>query len=140
MLENYVICDKGLENSCQGGLLTGYRIKMGLPYYRSIPLSCFEEFALMVDDEEVEPESITLRLGETVYSLSEILKINDISIWWNFQEKAFLEVKKEGGLSSGEHKIEIHAVIRIPYLIPTNGEFVVNYDVTNSVKMMEVNV
>jgi hypothetical protein len=138
MLERFMICDNGLENRYQNNFITGYRIKIGIPYYRSVPLSCIEEITLMVDNKEVDPNSITLELGGAEYSLSELS--TRIDIWWGFQEKGYLVVRNEGGINQGKHEIKIHFIIRVPYLIPTNGDFLPNYVVTNTVKYLEVNV
>lgn len=136
MLEKFVLCDSGLENCVQGGEKTGYRVKLGIPYYRSVPLSCIEEISLMVDNEDVDPASVTLELGGSRYTLAELA--GKMDVWWGFQEKGFLAVQCGDGLPLGKHKVKVHFVIRVPYLIPVNGGFVPNYDVTNAVKFLEV--
>lgn len=138
MLDEFVICDNGLENTFHKNQKAGYRIKIGLPYYRSIPLSCFEEITLQIDDEEVDTADITLSFGKKEYPISELEDKADI--WWNFLDKWFLNVKNDKGISNVPHKIAIRFVIRIPYMIPTNDDFVTNYDVTNAIKVLEVNV
>lgn len=135
MLERFVICDNGIENCFQNGLVTGYKVKIGLPYYRSIPLSCIEEISLSLNSEKINPDSITLELNGAEYSLSDLDRMD---IWWNFLDKGYLKIKKDGDLIPGKYNVKVHFNIRIPYLIPVGDKFVANYDVTNAVKTLEV--
>lgn len=138
MLERYVICDNSLKKCYENKQMVGYKVKVGIPYYRSVPLSCIEQISLLLDNEEVDSEQLVLELGGSVYTLAELSDRMDT--WWGFMEKGYLIVRNGAGLPEGKHKVKVQFTIRIPYLIPTNGQFLVNYDVTNAVKFMEVNV
>lgn len=135
MLKNYMICDNGLENCYQGENVFGYRLKIGLPYYRSLPLSCIEDIKLFVDSSEIDSDSLTLELDNQNYGMSEL---NRMDIWWDFCTKGYLNVSNVNGLEKGFHQVKVYFKIRVPYLIPVGNDFVVNYDITNAEKIMEV--
>ena len=135
MLQNFVLRENGLENITADGRIIGYRIKTGLSFYRSVPLSCIEEISIAVDDVEVYVSQISLELYGETYAYAELDRPD---IWWDFVDTAWLNVSAEGGLAVGTHKVKVRYKIRIPYAIPVGDDFVVNYDVTNAEKTLEV--
>lgn len=135
MLQNFVLRENGLENIAADGKIIGYRIKTGLSFYRSVPLSCIEEISIAIDDVEVDVSQISLELYGETYAHAELDRSD---IWWDFVDTAWLNVRAEGGLAVGTHKVKVRYKIRIPYAIPVGDDFVVNYDVTNAEKTLEV--
>jgi len=125
-----------MSNFYENGSIVGYKVKIGLPFYRSVPLSCVEEISLLLDNEEVDPSLLHLDSGSAVYKLSELSGREDV--WWGFVDKWDLCVRDGIGLSEGSHKVKIHFLIRTPYLIPADGDFIATYDETNAVKFLEV--
>ena len=114
MLDKHMLCSDGFENVVEGGEVTGFALLARLPYYRGLGLSMVEDIAVTVDGEPVPREAIRLELRGRRWTLAEMETCYDDK--WNFGEKARIVVARPGGLTPGEHRVELAERLRISYL------------------------
>ena len=109
-----VLCEDGFDNRMEDGKTTGFNVKMRIPYYRGVPLSLVGVVLVVVDGEKYTGEDILFEVHGGVFTLNEMTTV--VRHRWNFGEKATIKVIKEGGLSSGTHRVEAYVKLRINYL------------------------
>lgn len=114
MFDQYMICEDGLQNVTENGAVTGFQFGARLPYYRGLGLSMVEDIAINIDGEAVPREQILFSVRGRTWTLEEME--NEIEERWEMGEVATLIVQCDGGLSSGEHKVELMEQLRISYL------------------------
>lgn len=123
MMDKHMICTEGFENVLdKNGQATGFALLARLPYYRGLGLSMVEDIAVSVDGEAVPREAVRLELRGRSWSLAEMETCFDEK--WNFGEKARVIVQRAGGLTPGEHRIELAERLRVSYLpfVPTTRD------------------
>ncbi|MFS0778287.1 DUF6379 domain-containing protein [Neobacillus sp. 3P2-tot-E-2] len=109
-----VVCDESLVNTYVNGKKLGYEFQIRLSNYRGHFLSCIEEFVVTVDGNEVNSDDITFCLNEKEFTLRQLPSL--ISEFWNLIEPATIKVFAPGGLTEGEHHIDVKLMLRIPYM------------------------
>ena len=114
MFDKYMICAEGFSNVNESGIATGFQFGARLPYYRGLGLSMVEEIAISVDGEAVAREQISFSVRGRTWTLDEME--TELEDRWEMGEVATLTVQREGGLASGEHKLELMEQLRISYL------------------------
>ena len=87
---------------------------MRIPYYRGVVLSLLDNTRLSVDGELIPPEKIFLTISGKTLHLTEIE--NDPVTKWEFGDVGILTINKPGGLSTGQHKVELYQHVRTPYI------------------------
>ncbi|HMY98375.1 MAG TPA: DUF6379 domain-containing protein [Piscinibacter sp.] len=119
MMDQYMICEDGLENVVENGRITGFAIHARLPYYRGLGLSMIEDVSISIDGEPMPRDAIRVELHGRSWSLAEMETCYDDR--WNFGEKARLVVRCPGGLKPGEYRVDLAERLRISYLpfVPT---------------------
>ena len=114
MFDKYMICAEGFSNVNESGIVTGFQFGARLPYYRGLGLSMVEEIAISVDGEAVAREQISFSVRGRTWTLDEME--TELEDRWEMGEVATLTVQRDGGLASGEHKLELMEQLRISYL------------------------
>lgn len=114
MFEKYMICEHDFCNVVEAGEVTGFQFKARLPYYRGIGISMVEDLTVKVDAYRFPRQALSITLHANTYTLDEMEQ--EFEDRWEFGEEGILTVHKPGGLTSGLHKIELDAVLRISYL------------------------
>ncbi|MDQ0972232.1 hypothetical protein QFZ31_002110 [Neobacillus niacini] len=109
-----VVCDDSLVNTYVNGKKLGYEFQIRLSNYRGHFISCIEEFVVAVDGNEVNSDDITFCLNEKEFTLRQLPSL--ISEFWNLIEPATIKVFAPGGLTEGEHHIDVKMMLRIPYM------------------------
>lgn len=97
----------------------GYKIRVRLTSYRSLPLSCIENIELSVDGKAIPSEAITFILNGYSHKLDELSQLSQV--WWFILDYADLFVESEQPLSAGEHLVDGVLVTVEPYV--TGGRF-----------------
>ena len=117
MFDNKMIVEDSLRATGEG-----FSFEARLPYYRGLGLSMIEDVAVVLDGEPVPREDITLTLRGRTWTLDELE--TEYGDRWNFGEKATVGVRRPGGLTPGEHRIELAERMRISYLpfVPTTKD------------------
>lgn len=110
----YVLCEDGFENRIEDGKVTGFNIRMRIPYYRGVPLSLVKDIKVIVDGEEYSRDKIRFTAGGETFTLDEMKTVTRHR--WGFGEKAIISVIKPGGLAPGKHRVEAGAIIRVTYM------------------------
>jgi len=109
-----VVCDESLKNTYVNGEKLGYEFQIRLSNYRGHFLSCIEEFVVTVDGQVVNSDDITFSLNEKEFTLRQLPSL--ISEFWNLSDPATISVFALGGLTEGEHHIDVKMMLRIPYM------------------------
>lgn len=113
MFEKYMICETGFHNVSEQGQMTGFQIRVRIGYYRGMPLSALEDYAVAVDGQKIPREDIRFSVGGRTFTLQELETTTDFR--WQFDEIATITVNKPGGLKPGMHDLEVSQQLRIPY-------------------------
>ena len=112
------ISDEGFRNAVQDGK-QGFKLKVRLTSYRSLPLSCIEGMQLKIDGEPIDSNDITFTLNNYSHKLADISQLS--TIWWFILDYAELFIAREDGLAAGEHEVEGTLITVEPYI--TAGRF-----------------
>ncbi len=115
-MEKQVIQSVGFRNSKENGEVTGFQLKVRLPYYRGIFLSQIRPGTLYVDGEKFEKEDIVWNIKGEDYTYEEMK--TDFQTHWAVTEPAVLKVKKKGGLSQGYHDVTYGFCFTSSYMPP----------------------
>lgn len=115
-MEKQVIQSVGFRNTKENGKITGFQLKIRLPYYRGVFLSQLLPGTLIVDEERFEKEDIIWNINGEDYTLEQMK--SDFHTFWNICTPAVLKVKKEGGLSQGYHDLTYGFCFTASYMPP----------------------
>lgn len=115
-MERQVIQSVGFRNVTEGGAVTGFQLRIRLPYYRGVYLSQIKPGRMVIDGETFEKEDITWVVDGVGYSWEE-MRVNNEAFWHPLRP-AVLRVKKPGGLSQGFHDIEYGFCCTHSYMPP----------------------
>ena len=116
------ICDEDLRVATHAGE-PGFLVRVLLPSYRSLPLSCIDRVELSLDGEAIDPKDITLILNGYSHKLDEMPGLS--RIFWYILDKADLFIKRKEPLGPGKHTLEGTLVMVEPYM--TAGRFALYY-------------
>nr|WP_300851076.1 DUF6379 domain-containing protein [uncultured Acetatifactor sp.] len=115
-MEREVIQSVGFRNIVENGEVTGFQLKIRLPYYRGVFLSQLRPGTLTVDGEVFTKEQIIWCIRGEEYNPEEMAV--DFKTHWNPTETAVLKVKKPGGLSQGYHDLKYGYCFTSSYMPP----------------------
>lgn len=118
MYEQYIIVESETKNIIEDEKVIGYKIAARVPYYRGLGLSMIEDIQLKVDGHAVAPEQLQIELHGNTYTLATMETEADDR--WEFGEVGFIKVMQAGGLTPGEHQIDLLFNLRISYM-PVNA-------------------
>lgn len=114
MYDKFMIVEDQFKNVEKDGKVVGFQVGIRLPYYRGVVLSLVGETIITVDGEEYTPGQMTLTMGDKSYPMTELAKESVDK--WEFGDVGMVTVAKEGGLSAGEHKIDLSQHMKISYV------------------------
>jgi hypothetical protein len=114
MMDKLMIVEDSLEN-----VVGGFAFLGRLPYYRGLGLSMVEDIQVTIDGEVIPREDVRFSVRGKTYTLDQMETVYDDR--WNFGEKAKITALKAGGLTPGQHKLEMAVRNRVSYLpfVPT---------------------
>ncbi len=92
----------------------GFRFSMHQNRYRNVPLSCIEKLEVFVDGEKLDNLYVHFCLNGKKFQPKEIRDM--YNEYWAMQDEAVIEVDQMGGLSEGEHEVEVYMVGRSAYI------------------------
>jgi hypothetical protein len=136
MFEKDLIRDNSLKPVIQEGVNWGISFESRLPFYRALPLSCIENLTLIINDETIDNNNIRLMLRGESYALDDLSWRMDV--WWGFTEDATILVKNTGSPYRGLVELDLAMRVRLPYLIPSDGEERPNYDNSRVVRQFKL--
>ena len=113
MQDPYIIMTTGFKNSTGGGAVTGYQIKIRIPYYRGVYLSAVDYLKLSVDGQDIARENLRIVVNGRTFTMAEMEEAGDTR--WFYGDPATLLIAKAGGLAPGIHTITVGITIRKSY-------------------------
>ena len=119
-MEKQVIQSVGFRNIVSDGKVTGFQLKIRLPYYRGVYLSQVKVGSLVVDGEEITRDHILWRLGGSDYTWQEMLQARQVH--WHPLELVTLIVDRPGGLQQGYHDLKYSYACTHSYMPPMMEE------------------
>jgi hypothetical protein len=130
MFEKYLLVRHDFQNVSENGQITGFQVKIKIPYYRGVYLSQLENVKLKVDEEEFDSSVMTFTVAEhgpnvpssptKTYTFRE-MESATTKRWW-FGDTATLTVKKPGGLKPAIYDVQLALVARNSYRPKTDPE------------------
>lgn len=122
MFDNNVFIEGTCHNVVEDGKVIGYEMQTYITYYRGIPLSMINYFKVSVDGVEVPAENIRAAFDdEDWFTLEEMTTVT--SIKWEYGVPAVIRVLCDGGLSKGEHDVQLTVCTRTAYIpVPLEGK------------------
>jgi hypothetical protein len=115
MFEKYMIVPEEAKNlSDKPNHIIGFQFGARLPYYRGLELSMVEEIKVKVDGAPVPTDNLSITLHGNTYTLAQLE--TEYADRWEMGEVAIVCVKQEGGLSPGQHQLELLLNLRISYM------------------------
>lgn len=122
MFDNNVFIEETCRNCEKEGKITGFKLQTYITYYRGIPLSMVNDIRVKVDGEEIPREVIRCSVdnGEYWFTLDEMTTV--VGHKWEYDTPMTVQVIRDGGLSKGEHKVELRVIVRTAYIpVPLDG-------------------
>ncbi len=123
MYEKYLLARNDFQNVSTNGQITGFQIKIRIPYYRGVYLSQIEDVKLKVDEEEFLADVMTFTVpihGPNVpdsptktYTAEQLAMAS--SERWYFGDPMLLTIRKPGGLKQGVHEVSLAIAARNSY-------------------------
>jgi hypothetical protein len=114
LFEHKIIAGEHMRNVQENGETVGFELQVRIPYYRGLALSMIHELEVTVDGESYSREDIRFAVATGSFTLNEMETA--VNNRWEFGELAKLTVMKAGGLTEGEHDVEVVVHLRISYL------------------------
>jgi hypothetical protein len=122
MLEKDMIQSYGFKNVSAGDQVTGFRVRIRIPYYRGVWVSLVEGADVSADGEEFPRDTILWTLRDKTFTLPELEAASDVR--WPFDKPAVLTIPKVGGLAVGLHDIRVKLAFRASYMPPDMGPWI----------------
>lgn len=122
MFDNNVFIEGTCKNTVVDGKVQGYELQTYITYYRGIPLSMVNDIRVKTDDVDVPREAIRCSVdgGEYWFTLDEMTTV--VGHKWEFGEPMIVRVLQDGGLTAGEHKVQLTVIVRTAYIpVPLEG-------------------
>lgn len=116
-MEREVIQSVGFRNIVENGKVTGFQLRIRLPYYRGVFLSQIRPGTLTVDGEKFDRKDIVWNIKGEDFTMDQMK--SDFQTHWAVDKPAVLKVKKEGGLSQGYHDVEYGFCFTSSYMPPS---------------------
>ena len=91
----------------------GVRLKIRLPWYRSLPLSCVERVDVIIDGEKISRDNTFLNLYGQHHTMDEVLKQHN-TVWFVL-DTANIIVNTDKPLEVGNHDVSVEMKLRVPY-------------------------
>lgn len=104
-----------IEDNSLRATASGFEVRLRYKWYRSLQLSCLENFQLSLDGQPVDPSAVTLGVNGHSYRLDELT--DKVEEMWFILDSAVVGVMLPGAVKPGEaHQIGALFGMRIPYI------------------------
>jgi hypothetical protein len=125
MFEKYMLLTQEFKNVKDANTVTGFQVKVRLPYYRGVWLSTVHHLEIKVDNENFSREKLSLVVAGRRFNMDELEAATTVR--WFFGDPATLIVQKPGGLSVGMHTVYYAVGWRHSYLPMNDPEHVFDF-------------
>lgn len=113
-LNEEIIKKNTVKSMYINGEKNGFEFDVQLAYYRGHYLSDIDVLEVYSDGEKMPQEAVTFELNGKempIYKVKEAM-----TEFWSQVVPAKIRVIKKGGLSAGEHELELKLMLRVPYM------------------------
>jgi hypothetical protein len=117
MLTDQVIGDATLNAEDDG-----FSFDLRMPWYRALPLASVEGLEVRIDGEAVPRDELRLSLAGKTYALDDLPPLFDQ--WWYVADPVRVRAPKTGGLTAGDHELDVTIALRIPYIVESGHPLV----------------
>ena len=115
MFDSYIVDEASVRNVVEDGRVVGFSFGTRISYYRGLGVSMIEPFEVRIDGGEIVPaDQLRFTIGDRTWSWDE-LEV-DYESRWEMRDVATVTVLVPGGLTPGEHSLEVAECLRISYL------------------------
>ena len=112
---NSILCEQGFKNVKKDNEIVGVQVRVRISYYRGIALSLLDGYEIEIDGEKFGNDDISFSLdNKTFIPCNELGNYPDQR--WEYGDKAYLHIRKKGGLTRGLHHVKVTQRIAVPYL------------------------
>lgn len=108
-----LICDDQIENLTVNSQIIAYEFKIKYPSYRGVYLSCIEDMRFKVDGQAVDAKNVYLLLNGKQFLLNELKDL--YKEYWFILDKATVRIMQDGGISAGQHSVNVFMRHKVPY-------------------------
>jgi hypothetical protein len=91
---------------------SGFELRVGLPWIRSMPLSSVSELRVGLDGDPVDPGDLKVLLGQGPVDPADL--VHEAGRWWYLQDRLLLTGPQHIG--PGEHRVTVDFQLMVPYL------------------------
>lgn len=111
--DDRVLSEKTFKNIHLNNNPVGFNLGIKLNYYRGQHVSTIERLELSVDGQAIPQYLILFCINGKKFTISQLKEL--YAEFWPLRTTVNLEVYN-GGLSAGEHEVELALELRIPYM------------------------
>ncbi len=111
--DNRVLSEKTFKNIYINNNPVGFNLGIKLNYYRGQHVSTIERLELSVDGQVIPQQQILFCINDKKFTISQLKDL--FGEFWPLRATVNLEVYN-GGLSAGEHEVDLALELRIPYM------------------------
>lgn len=118
-LEATVVGERAVRATAQG-----YEVDLGLPWYRSLPVSCLEDVVVTIGGRTAPRDALrVLRAGESLGIAALGDRVDDE---WFVQDRLTVAVPLDAPAAKGDSvDVEVTVTLRVPYIIVGPGKALV---------------
>ncbi len=110
MLEKQMILTRGFENIRESGQISGFQLKIRIPYYRGVWLAIIADLTVTVDGTVFDHGRIRVRYKDKSYTMDALARAE--TVHWDYGDPLDLLVAKSGGLAPGLHDVEVRLELK----------------------------
>lgn len=115
-LEATVLSDHAVRGTAQG-----YEVDLGLPWYRSLPVSCLEDVSIALGGQAVARDDLRVVRAGRPLALGELATRVDDE--WFVQDPLTVAVRSAAPPAKGQSvDLEVTVTIRVPYVLVGPGK------------------
>ena len=125
-----LLCDHGFRraNRTDG---VGVMVKIRLPSYRSLPLSCITEVTMSIGDRAVADDDLLLVLDGNAHRIADLGE--RIDLWWFVLDSAEVFAPLKSDLVNGIHRVRVGLREVVPYA--TGGKTAVSHTCAKDLRL-----
>ena len=133
-LNEEIIKKNSFRHEYINGRKNGFSFDVQLAYYRGHYLSDIDELEVRLDGKLVPQEAVTLELNGKEMPVYKVKMA--VTEFWSQVVPAKIHVIFPGGVSTGEHELELKLMLRIPYMQIGPGHDFMPLDAGDKVMLM----
>jgi hypothetical protein len=96
-------------------------MKIRLPWYRGLPISCIERVEVKIDGKEIPRDKTRLVVSGHEYRMCELAEMSETN--WFVLDTAEVRLDPGSDLGQGMHDVSLAVKLRIPYGEPDYYDF-----------------